>query len=94
MRTLKIQSLPSRKKWVDRDEIMLHACFQILQDCIDEERVDEACNYEAHRDFVDEIRLLSEWWKKRKLNMPTEEQMEEDDEMLLRLMKVRRALWV
>jgi len=40
MRNLKIHSLPSAKEWVDRDEIMLHACFQILVDFIDKEHGD------------------------------------------------------
>ena len=41
MRILKIESLPSSKHWVDRDEIMLHSCFQILKDCIEKEKVDK-----------------------------------------------------
>ena len=40
MRILKIDSLPNAKQWVDRDHIMLHACFQILQDCVEKEKVD------------------------------------------------------
>ena len=51
MRILKIDSLPNVKQWVDRDHIMLHACFQILQDCVEKENVDTHCNYEAHKDF-------------------------------------------
>ena len=32
MRILKIESLSNKKQWVDTDDIMLHACFQILKD--------------------------------------------------------------
>jgi len=91
MRTLKISSLPSKKDWVDRDEIMLHACFQILQDCVDLEKVDSHCNYEFHKDFVDEVRFLYKWWQTRKT--ATDEHQEIDDEMLIRLMKIRTSLW-
>jgi hypothetical protein len=44
MRVLKIESLPSAKEWIDRDEIMLHSCFQILKDCVEKEKVDTHCD--------------------------------------------------
>ena len=97
MRILKIHSLPSNKEWVDRDVIMLHACFQILKDCIEKEKVDTHCNYKAHKEFVDEVRFLNKWWKKRsKISwspINEDNQNKEDDEMLLRLMKIRKSLW-
>lgn len=95
MRTLKIETLPPTKQWVDRDVIMLHACFQVLQDCVEKEKVDTHCNYKAHKTFVDEVRFLYKWWKKRKTKPSTlvDDQMKEDDEMLLRLMKIRTSLW-
>ena len=93
MRKLKIESLPFKKEWVDRDEIMLHACFQILKDCVEKEKVDEQCDYEAHKYFVDEVRYLYGWWKERVKKVTTDKQMEEDDTMLLRLMKIRTSLW-
>lgn len=89
MRTLKINSLPSAKNWIDRDEIMLHACFQLLEDCMEKENVDTNCNYEAHKDFVDEVRFLYQWWKTRK----QQDEDTQDDEMLIRLMKIRTSLW-
>lgn len=91
MRTLKINSLPPEKEWVDRDVIMLHACFQILEDCVEEEEVDTHCNYETHKESVDEIRFLYNWWKARKVKDWSDD--EEDDEMLIRLMKIRGFLW-
>ena len=94
MRVLKIHSLePASKKWRDRDVIMLHACFQILKDCVEKEHVDTHCNYEAHKDFVDEVRFLYNWWEKRSKNCSSDMQAGEDDAMLLRLMKIRTCLW-
>ena len=92
MRILKIESLPSAKDWVDRDEIMLHSCFQLLKDCVEKEKVDTR-NYEAHKEFVDEVRFLYKWWKKRLKIGWSDNQHEEDDAMLLRLMKIRTSLW-
>ena len=89
MRTLKIQSLPNAKQWVDRDTLMLHACFQILTDFIELEKGDNHCNYEAHKDFVDEVRRLYIWWKLR-LNLVDSDR---DNEMLERLIKIRESLW-
>lgn len=91
MRTLKINSLPSSKDWVDRDVVMLHACFQILEDCVEKEEVDNHCNYETHKEPVDEIRFLYKWWKNRKVKDWSDDA--EDDEMLIRLMKIRGFLW-
>lgn len=89
MRILKIESLPSAKQWVDRDEIMLHSCFQILKDCVEKEEVDTHCDYETHKEFVDEVRFLYKWWSKRSESKC----QDEDDAMLLRLMKIRTSLW-
>lgn len=92
MRILKIDSLPSSKQWIDRDIIMLHACFQILQDCVEKENVDTHCDYDEHKNIVDEIRLLYNWWLKRK-NDNLFDNDDEDNEMINRLMKIRRFLW-
>ena len=92
MRTLKIDSLPNATQWFDRSDIMLHACFQILQDCVEKEKVDTHCNYEANKDFVDEVRFLYKWWLTRKSDKEFDND-DEDNEMLNRLMKIRLALW-
>lgn len=91
MRILKIDSLPNTKQWVDRDHMMLHACFQILQDCVEKENLDTHCNYETHKDFVDEVRFLYNWWNSRKNK--DEDNDDEDNEMLNRLIKIRLGLW-
>lgn len=94
MRIVKIESLPAvREQWIDRDEVMLHACFQILKDCVEKEKVDEHCNYEAHKEFVDEVRFLYTWWEKRRKGVQQDSEDNEDNDMLLRLMKIRQALW-
>jgi hypothetical protein len=89
MRTLKILSLPNGRRWVDRDIVMLHACFQILSDFVELEKGDTHVHYETHKDFVDEIRSLYNWWKVRKDLWESEE----DNEMLERLIKIRELLW-
>jgi hypothetical protein len=96
MRTLKIESLPNKKHWVDKDFIILHACFQILKDFVDEEKGNTHCNYDAHKSFVNEVNFLYNWWKERKNKNVVEnydKQMKEDDKMLIRLMKIRTSLW-
>lgn len=94
MRILKIESLePVSKRWCDRDFIMLHACFQILKDFVEKEKGDEHCSYEHHKGFVDEVRFLYNWWLERvKFDWPYDRH-DEDNEMLLRLMKIRLSLW-
>lgn len=94
MRILKIESLASKsERWIDRDEIMLHSCFQILKDCVEKEHVDTHCNYESHKEFVDEVKFLYDWWIKRSKTITTNDQMKEDDLMIIRLMKIRTSLW-
>lgn len=97
MRILKINSLqPVKKGWVDRDEIMLHACFQILEDFVEKENGLNHCDYEEHKALIDEIRFLYDWWQKRKeLEYFLDKDLIdiEDDKMLHRLMKIRLCLW-
>jgi hypothetical protein len=92
MRVLKIESLPPAKEWIDRDEIMLHSCFQLLKDCVEKEKVDTDCDYEANKEFVDEVQFLYNWWIKRSKDAGPDNQ-NEDNDMLLRLMKIRTSLW-
>jgi hypothetical protein len=94
MRILKIESLPPKSgRWIDRDEIMLHSCFKLLKDCVEKEHVDTHCNYESHKESVDEVRFLYDWWIKRIEKIPSYEQTKEDDLMLLSLIKIRGFLW-
>lgn len=87
MKKLKIKSLP-KKRWVDRDVLMLHSCFQILEDFVDKEDGLNHCDYEEHKEDVDTCRELYNWWQNNK-----EIVNNEADEMLLKLIKVRGFLW-
>lgn len=95
MRVFKIESLPNARTWVDRDEIMLHACFQILKDCVEKEDLLNHCDYKEHKEQVDEARFLYEWWLKR-VGLDecfTVGQHKQDGEMLKRLVEIRGFLW-
>lgn len=65
MRALKIQTL--KGGWCDRDEILLHAAFQILVDFVEQERPAEIVDWShdaTHRRAWKEIMGLYRWWKK------------------------------
>lgn len=86
---LKITTLPS-KRWVDKDEIILHVCFKLLHDFVVHEKPLEVC---ADKEFVKELKELFDWWQTRK-DLPTHDWFEEkDQEMLFRLIKIRPMLW-
>lgn len=96
MRILKIYSLPTKSEyWIDNDEIMLHSCFQLLKDFVEKENGDNQQNYDYYKDFVDEVRFLYNWWicRSQKNIFDDEKQNEEDDNMLIRLIKIRKNLW-
>ncbi|MQX53475.1 hypothetical protein [Alcanivorax sediminis] len=93
---LKIESLD--EGWRDKDSVMLHACFQLLKDSIEKENllsghVDWDAD-EKHRLAKKEIENLYEWWvsytEPEALN---EKDYEQETQMLVRLVKVRWALW-
>lgn len=92
MRLLKIESLPKSKQWIDRDYIMLHACFQLLKDCVEKENLLNDAVYESHKDFADEAKFLYDWWMERKDDEEYDND-DEDNEMLARLVKIRLFLW-
>ena len=61
---LKIQTLD--KGWHDKDEILLHAAFQLLADFVEKERPDKIVDWNAnglHRHTWKEIKSLYKWWK-------------------------------
>ena len=92
MRILKINSLPKiAEKWVDKDMIMLHACFQLLTDFIVEEKGLEHCSYESHKESIDECKYLYNWWKENKDTVSIDDTVV--DEHLMRLIKIRGFLW-
>ena len=93
---LKIETLGTA--WRDKDSVMLHACFQILKDCIEKEKLLD-CHIdwdadEKHRQAKNEIGELYRWWKSyEEASTPNETHHKIETEMLIRLMQVRWALW-
>ncbi len=91
--------------WCDKDVVLLHACFQVLTDCIEKENLLEAhANWdtdETLKPVKEEIEFLYHWWKDRREiedngeagEIWTEKQYEIDTEMLIRLIKIREFLW-
>ena len=97
---LKIESLI--EEWCDNDYVMLHACFQLLKDCVEKEELlgHIDWNYDdKHRKTKAELDALYSWWLERikaEVNdnlMDEDEQYKQDDLMLHRLITIRRALW-
>ena len=65
MKYLKIRSLNGR--WIDKDEMLLHAAFQLLQDYVEQERPDLRIDWKhdpAHARAWREIASLYRWWTK------------------------------
>ncbi len=84
--------------WRDKDSVMLHACFQLLRDCIEKEHllnghIDWEVD-EKHHLAKKEIEELHSWWLSyNESEIPDEESYELETEMLLRLIKIRWVLW-
>ena len=90
--------------WCDKDLVMLHACFQLLSDCIEKEKLlSELTDWNAdeeHKHARQEIEELYKWWldrkgksKSAKFNDLDKTQYNEDNEKLIKLIKVRQYLW-
>lgn len=90
--------------WCDKDIVMLHACFQLLTDCIEKENLlTRHIDWDHNDDFRNakqEIEQLYTWWTERKENEKLDklhelekDQYNQDNEMLIRLIKVRQYLW-
>jgi hypothetical protein len=96
---LKIESLNAG--WHDNDHVMLHACFQLLKDCIVKEDLFDGhidWNFdERHRKTKAELIELHEWRKERTRDgsqngpRPTD-QYEKENEMLIRLINLSSTL--
>ncbi len=84
-------------EWCDKDMVMLHVCFQLLSDCVEEENLLDGHTDWGHteetRKIKTEIESLYRWWNERKENDVDEQQYEKDNEMLIRLIKIRKHLW-
>ena len=69
MRYLKIHTLD--KGWCDKDEILLHATFQLLVDFVEQEIPDQIINWNSdvlHKEAWKEIKSLYKWWKNIRTN--------------------------
>ena len=67
MRYLKIHTL--EKGWYDKDEVLLHAAFQLLIDFIEQENPNKIVDWnvdELHRKAWKEIKSLYNWWTKER----------------------------
>ena len=92
-----------QKGWHNNDEIMLHSCFYLLKNFIDKEHPFKYGHWDTNEETIavsKEMEFLYAWWKKRKkietsfdmLNNKLSPQNIEDDEMLMRLVKIRLFL--
>ncbi|MEJ7861841.1 MAG: hypothetical protein WKF90_09425 [Pyrinomonadaceae bacterium] len=94
---LKIESLSNN--WRDKDDIILHACFQILKNFVEQEKeMIEVIDWgyeEKTKKAKLEIDFLYLWWVDRidKEDHLNEKQYEVDNQMLKRLIDVRKYLW-
>ena len=94
---LKIESLD--ESWRDKDSVILHACFQLLKDCVEKEKLlDGHTDWNAdekHRMAKTEIETLYKWWLSyAELDIPDAETYEVETKMLVRLISIRWALWI
>jgi hypothetical protein len=95
MRILKIKSLePKKSGWVDRDVIMTHACFQLLVDWVELEGGLTHSDYETHKETIDTLSYLYEWWIENNSNLYSNEVSDElVDKNLKLLIENRQFLW-
>ncbi len=95
---------PLPPTWCDRDYLLLFAAFQILENFIQQEEghfhddvyklyldCGEERAREEERDW-NEIRVLYAWWQERK-DAKYNDDYDKDNEMLHRLINVRKYLW-
>jgi hypothetical protein len=96
---LKIDTLG--KGWNDKDEIMLHACFQLLRNFVEKESINDITDWnhsEVSKAAKKEIDFLYAWWNQRLIDEKkdgflNDKRYTEDNEMLIRLIKIRMFLW-
>jgi len=65
MKRLKITTLD--KGWHDKDEVLLHAAFQLLTDFVEGERPEKIVDWDfdgQHKVVWAEINSLYKWWTK------------------------------
>jgi hypothetical protein len=85
MKYLKIHTL--EKGWQDRDEIMLHAAFQILVDFVEQEKPDEIVDWNADDTYKRAWREICELYKWWKTNRPARKSSLDDKRLKVPLIK-------
>jgi hypothetical protein len=89
MRYLKIETLS--KEWRDRDEVLLHAAFQVLVDFVEKEHPERIIDWnsnELHRKAWREIKSLYRWWKETR---PNRKSLLDDKRLLKPQMKWKKV---
>lgn len=91
------------ENWSDNDNVLLHACFQLLTDCIEKEGLLTHWDWTADgkAEVKAELETLYAWWQQRVEREQADQfdwiwtpgQHEEDTAMLIRLVQVRGYLW-
>lgn len=91
------------KGWCDNGTILLHGCFHLLADCIENEHLlsHKLFDWKQSEKAIQEkseIKFLYKWWKKRikregASHIISDKQYEEDNSMLIRLIKISNRLW-
>ena len=84
--------------WIDKDNAMFMACFKLLEDYVEQEDPFNVLDWEWHEDHrkaKKEITDLYDWWKigRHVEQLKRMEVYEKEQEMLTRLIKVRKYLW-
>lgn len=90
--------------WIDQDNRMFIACFKCLEDFVEKEKPFEQTDYEwsdEARQEKKEIQELYNWWKvelpalyKQDYTTGKWQDLEViEEQMLMRLMKMRKRLW-
>jgi hypothetical protein len=108
MKRLSIPTLPPRE-WVDKDYVLLHACFTVLVDYIEKEDPAGVVDYwdgtsqEAANAWQEMQALYRYWTKERPLlqdavdsSVDLDDELVlygKDNEMLHRLINVRSYMW-
>lgn len=95
---LNIDSLPA--SWRDKDLVMLHACFQLLVDCVEIERLFDVVVWDDPPDRIHaktSLEKLYQWWLVRRdldYDPTNADQTALDQVNLHKLIDLRQYLWV
>lgn len=92
---LKINTLG--EGWTDKDNILLHACFQLLTDFVEQEMLvydfPDWNEDEEMKEARKEIEDLYQWWQKWKNKDWLETDDSVENENLKRLINIRKHMW-